>query len=239
MNAVDLGDAVLQQVADALGAVGEQLERVALLDVLREHQHRRSPGSSARICCAARSPSSVLVGGIRTSTIATSGLWARTLRSSSSASPAWPTTSMPGLLEQPHDALAQQHRVVGDDYAHGITARTTVPRPRGLVDLEPAVERRDAVGEPAQARAGVGVGAADAVVADLDLDPAVAAVDADLGARRVGVAGDVGQRLGDDEVGRPTRPRAGSRSPATSLELDRQRRPAGERLERRAAGRGR
>ena len=77
---------------------------------------------------------------------------------------------MPGVLEQPHDALAQQHRVVGDDYAHGITARTTVPPPARAVDLEPPVERRDPVGEPAQARARVGVGAADAVVADLDLD---------------------------------------------------------------------
>ena len=38
----------------------------------------------------------------------------------------------PGLLEQPHDPLAQQHRVLGDDYAHGITARTVVPPPGGL-----------------------------------------------------------------------------------------------------------
>ncbi len=89
----------------------------------------------------------------------------------------------PGVLEQPHDALAQQDRVVGDDYAHGITARTVVPSAARADDLEPAVERRNPVGEPAQARAGVGVGAADAVVADLDLDLAVAAADADLGPR--------------------------------------------------------
>src|SRR3954451_2922292 len=44
---------------------------------------------------AARRPSSVCVGGIRTSTTATSGLWAPTFRIRSSASPAWPTTSKP------------------------------------------------------------------------------------------------------------------------------------------------
>ena len=31
------------------------------------------------------------------------------------------------LLEQPHDPLAQEHRVVGDDYAHGILAVMVVP----------------------------------------------------------------------------------------------------------------
>src|SRR4029453_14288902 len=41
-----------------------------------------------RISSAARRPSSVLVGGMRMSTTATSGLWAPTLRRSSSASPA-------------------------------------------------------------------------------------------------------------------------------------------------------
>jgi hypothetical protein len=33
------------------------------------------------------------------------------------------------LLEQPHHALAQQHRIVGDDYAHGILAVIVVPLP--------------------------------------------------------------------------------------------------------------
>ena len=46
---------------------------------------RRSPGSSRLISLAARSPSSVCVGGILMSMIATSGLWARTFRSRSSA----------------------------------------------------------------------------------------------------------------------------------------------------------
>ena len=38
-NSSTSDDAVLEQVADALGAVREQVERVAGLDVLREHEH--------------------------------------------------------------------------------------------------------------------------------------------------------------------------------------------------------
>ena len=52
-------------------------------------------GISRRICCAARSPSSVCVGGIRMSVTATAGLCARTLRSRSSASDACAATSKP------------------------------------------------------------------------------------------------------------------------------------------------
>ena len=35
----EVGHAVLEQVADALGAVADQVDRVALLGVLREHEH--------------------------------------------------------------------------------------------------------------------------------------------------------------------------------------------------------
>ena len=38
---VEVADAVLEQVADALGAVADQVDRVALLDVLGEHEHLR------------------------------------------------------------------------------------------------------------------------------------------------------------------------------------------------------
>ena len=50
----------------------------------------------------------------------------------------------------------------------GSWARTAVPSPAGLADHEPAAERLDAVGEAAQPRAAALVGAADAVVDDLD-----------------------------------------------------------------------
>ena len=90
----EVGHPVLEQVADALRALGQKLGRVLLLDVLREHEHP-VPGSSDRMIRAAFRPSSVWVGGILMSTIATSGLCARTLRSRSSRSPASPTTSKP------------------------------------------------------------------------------------------------------------------------------------------------
>ena len=45
---------------------------------------------------------------------------------------------------------------------------TVVPAPGGLTTRQPPVERLDAVGQPAQARAAGLVGAADAVVGDLD-----------------------------------------------------------------------
>jgi hypothetical protein len=63
-----------------------------------------------------------------------------------------------------------------------------------------AVEGGDPVGQAAQARA-VGVGPADAVVADFDLQAAVASSGADGDRRGPGVLGRVGQRLRGDVVG--------------------------------------
>ena len=122
-EAVEVGDAVLEQVAEPVGAVGEQLQRVAPSSTTcDEHEHAGAGQRSRRISAAARRPSSVCVGGMRTSTIATSGLWALTLRSRSSASPAWRDDVEARLLEQARDALAQQHGVVGDDDPHGMVA---------------------------------------------------------------------------------------------------------------------
>ena len=69
------------------------------------------------------------------------------------------------------------------------------------MDLEAPVERRQPVGQPAQAGADGRIGAADAVVADLNHRVAAVAVDAHSGVRRAGVFGHVGQGLGHHEVG--------------------------------------
>ena len=73
------------------------------------------------------------------------------------------------------------------------------PQPRALPsgdELERAVEHREPV-----LQAGVQASAAAAVVGDLDHQRVAVAGDADVGDRRLGVLGDVGQRLGDGEVG--------------------------------------
>ena len=75
---VEIVDPVLQQVADAAGPVGHEPQREGRLDVLRQDEDPDAVPCSARIACAARRPSSVCVGGIRMSTIATSGRCSRT-----------------------------------------------------------------------------------------------------------------------------------------------------------------
>ena len=66
-----------------------------------------------------------------------------------------------GVGEQPRQPLAEQHAVLGDGYPHGISALTRVPPPARRPDPQPAAERLDPVGQPAQSRAPLGVGAAD------------------------------------------------------------------------------
>ena len=82
------------------------------------------------------------VGGMRMSTIAASGRLSRTSRSRLSASAGLGDDVDAGVLEQAHDPLAGEHDVVGDDYAHGISARRVLSP-----TLERAAERADAVGE--------------------------------------------------------------------------------------------
>ena len=65
-----------------------------------------------------------------------------------------------------------------------------------------ALERLDAVGEAAQARAARVVGSADAVVGDLDARRRPRSPEPDAGVRRARVLGDVGERLRGDEVDR-------------------------------------
>ena len=72
-----------------------------------------------------------------------------------------------GLAEQPREPLAQQDAVLGDRYAHGISARTAFRPPRAP-DAKTTAVRLDPIGQTAQPRAALGVGAADAVVDDLD-----------------------------------------------------------------------
>ena len=95
---VDVADALLEQVADALGAGRRSGPARSAPRSTARARARRSPGSRWRSSSAARSPSSVRSGGICTSTTATSGRCASALRSRSSASPACATTSKPASV---------------------------------------------------------------------------------------------------------------------------------------------
>src|SRR3954451_4447758 len=130
-EAVDVRDAVLQQIADALRVVGQQLERVGLLDVLGEHEHARlrllGPDGRGR--------TQTLVGLRRRHAdvdqrdvgLVCADLAQQVLRVSGLADDVHA-----GLLQQAYDALTQQDAVLGYDDSHGILARTVVPSPGGL-----------------------------------------------------------------------------------------------------------
>ncbi len=98
-----------------------------------------------------------------------------------------------------------------------------------------AVQRLDPVSQPVQAGAGAVAEAcaADAVVLDLQREPAVRRLRAHARHPRPCVLDDVRQRLGDDVVGGRL-DRLGQPLGQLEVELDGERRAGGEHLERRA-----
>ena len=165
---VELGDAVLEQVADALGAGRRAARSRSPTSTCWESTSTPTRGCAARIASAARRPSSVWVGGIRMSTIATSGGSRSTCSSSASAVAALgrPRRSppRPAAARRPRAAASCRRPALPawDLRSQSRAAARRAPHP------QPAVERLDAVGEAAQPRAARRVGAADAVVGDLD-----------------------------------------------------------------------
>ena len=99
------------------------------------------------------------------------------------------------------------------------------------MDRQLPTERADAVGEALEPGALGRLGAADAVVADLDEQVPALLEHGDAGALGVRVLRDVGQRLGDDVV-RGDLDRAGEAAGQPDVELDGQRRPRRQRRER-------
>src|ERR1700689_2447243 len=170
-------------------------------------ENRRMPtrGWSRRIAIAARRPSSVWLGGIRTSTIATSGWSAATASLSASASPTAATISCPrsvrisaspALITAASSAMTMR-MLTGylsgaggqfDGHRGGASARA--------VDVHAAVHGADPVGQPAQAPAGHRTGAAQAIVGNPD--PEQAGDVHCLQGRVPGTAvlGDVGEQFG-------------------------------------------
>ena len=119
---------------------------------------------------------------------------------------------LPGVGQQPREAGAQEHGVLGDHDPHGSSTSSVVGPPGGLTTcmLPPwAITRSRSPRRPVPAS---GSAPPATVVAHLDDQPVAGPRDRDRRGRGLGVAGDVGERLGDHEVGGA---------------LDRRRRPLG------------
>ncbi|ARX89290.1 hypothetical protein SMD44_08777 [Streptomyces alboflavus] len=89
---VDLADALLEEVGEAVGAAPEQLEGVVLVGVL-ESTTTPMPGWASRMAWAAVMPSVWWLGGIRMSATTTSGRRRATASRSSAAVPTAARTS--------------------------------------------------------------------------------------------------------------------------------------------------
>ena len=111
-------------------------------------------------------------------------------------------------------------------------------RPTGLSSDNVPSSAATRSARPRRPEPRVDVGAADAVVGDVDRHAAVGAADRDRGLGGLGVLGDVGQRLGDDEVGgalhRAGQALLGDRPPPSPARARARRAPAAP-----ARGRGR
>src|SRR5215211_5483057 len=89
--------------------------------------------------------------------------------------------------------------VLPGDWNPGANGRAV---PAGARKSQPAAERVDSIAEAAQPATALGARSAYAVVGDGDLSPTVVAVQRHLHGARLGVLGDVRQRLSGDEVQR-------------------------------------
>ena len=136
-----------------------------------------------------------------------------------------------GVLEQPGEALAQQHRVLGDHDTHGSSTAMRVPAPAGLSSASrpPWAATRSTI--PASPLPDTGRRAADPVVGHDQAQALGRPRRLHRHARRRGVLDRVGERLARDVVGDGLDLRR--RAVARRLELDRHRGGPREILERR------
>ena len=124
-------------------------------------------------------------------------------RSSSSASPACATTSKPAVGEQPREALAEEHRVVGDHDAHGISADDARAAARRALDAQagrraPRRGRRARAGPSRRSSAAPPTPSSATSTTSVPSSPARARSSPRTASR---VLDHVGERLAGDEVG--------------------------------------
>ena len=196
----DVADALLEQIADPALAGGQQLARVDRLDVLGEDQDADVGVALARLDRRAHA----LVGERGREAHVDDrevGLVAADDAQQARAVVGLRDDVDVVLAQQGDDPGAQQRLVLGDHDPHGSSARIVVGPPGGLVIVSVPSSASTRCSQPGQAAA-LRVGAARPVVGDLDHEQVRVQVELDARARVAGVLGDVGERLGDHEVGR-------------------------------------
>jgi hypothetical protein len=128
---LDVADPVLQQVSHPVRRVSEQLHREPELDVLRQHEHSDRGVAGADL--ERRAQALVLVRR-RQADVDDHRVDRVTvhLQQELVGAPAAGDDLEAGIAEEPGEPLAEQDAVLGDRYAHGISALTRVPPPRGV-----------------------------------------------------------------------------------------------------------
>ena len=161
----DVEHAVLEQVAEA--AERDQLDGVGRLDVLGEDEHAQL---WVRLLDLPRCARALVGEGRRHPDVQDDevGIVLGDRGQQPVASPERGDDLVSGVLEQSPEPLAQQHLVLGDHDPHGSSAVSVVPAPWSLSmrSVPPCAATRSA--RPLRPEPGVGVRAADAVVADRD-----------------------------------------------------------------------
>src|SRR5262245_1832718 len=128
----DVGDAILQQIADARGVLGDQLHRVGGLDMLGEDEHADLGARHADLLGRAQP----LVGvRRRQADVYDDRVGRPQVDLAHQILPGLALTDdlESCLLQEAGQALPEQDDVLGDHDAHGISTVSTVPAPGGLL----------------------------------------------------------------------------------------------------------
>ena len=200
MNWRAVEDPVLEQVADAAGAVREQLAGVQLLDVLGQHQD----GQAGDLAAGVERGAQALVGERRRQPDVDHGdvgpLLADRREQVGGVVDGGADLEAAGL-EHPRQALPQEEEVFGDDNAHGISRVAMVGPPGGLVMVSvpsKAASRRSMPARPLP-RAGSAPPRPLSRTSAVSLPALV--LQPDPGPAGAGVLAGVGEQLADREVG--------------------------------------
>src|SRR6266516_2356204 len=123
----EIGNPILEEVSDALGAVAQELEGIAGTCVLGEHEDAHIREARADLPRGAEAP--IGIGGHTDIDDRDIGPKASDLFEEPRAIRGLPYDLESSFGQQPRHTLPDEDRIVGDHYAHGIVARISVPWP--------------------------------------------------------------------------------------------------------------